>query len=105
MGYYNYSLFLYNQNRFEDSLNSINKALNIPSAPEGKNIKTKILERLNQTKMNLPILIKVFSYRKRLGKIFYYLSKVNDSEKDSKFIAALTYLPKNINQDLEIQTI
>ena len=39
LGYYNYSLFLYNQNRFEDSLNSINKALEIvPSAPEGKNI-------------------------------------------------------------------
>ena len=35
LGYYNYSLFLYNQNRFEDSLNSINKALEIvPNAPE-----------------------------------------------------------------------
>ena len=97
LGYYNYSLFLYNQNRFEDSLNFINKALEIvPSAPEGKNIKKKILERLTSNKDAYTNLDKVYLAieKKDWEKSFYYLSKVNDSEKDSKFIAALTYLPE-----------
>ena len=86
LGYYNYSLFLYNQNRFEDSLNSINKALEIvPSAPEGKNIKKKILERLTSNRDDSTNIDKVYLAieKKDWEKSFYYLSKVNDSEKDS----------------------
>jgi tetratricopeptide (TPR) repeat protein len=97
LGYYNYSLFLYNQNRFKESLNAINKALKIvPSAKEGKNIKHKILERLESYNDESTNLDKGYSAieKKDWEKSFYYLSKVNDSEKDSKFIAALTYLPE-----------
>ena len=97
LGFYNYSLFLYNQNRFEESLNVINKALKIvPSAPEGKEIKNKILERLSSNKgiknnlKNGYLAIEKEDWEKS----FYYLSKINDSEKNSQFIAAITYLPK-----------
>ena len=97
LGFYNYSLFLYNQNRFEESLNVINKALKIvPSAPEGKEIKNKILERLSSNKgiknnlENGYLAIEKEDWEKSS----YYLSKINDSEKNSQFIAAITYLPK-----------
>ena len=44
LGYYNYSLFLYNQNRFEESLKAIKKAQKIvPSAPEGEEIIINLL--------------------------------------------------------------
>ena len=43
MGYYNYALFLYNQNRFKEALETIKKAKNIiPYAPEAIEIEKKI---------------------------------------------------------------
>ena len=70
-------------------MNAINKALKIvPSAQEGKNIKHKILERLASYKDVSTNLDKGYLAieKKDWEKSFYYLSKVNDSEKNSKFI-------------------
>ena len=46
LGYYNYSLFLYNQNRFDESLKVIKKARNIvPHAPEAIEIGKKNIRK------------------------------------------------------------
>ena len=97
LGYYNYSLFLYNQNRFEESLKAIKKAQKIvPSAPEGEEIKNKILERLSSNKETTNNLENAYLAieNEDWERSFYHLSKIIDSKKNSKFIAAVTYLPE-----------
>lgn len=97
LGYYNYSLFLYNQNRFEESLKEINKALEIvPNAPEGLEIKMKLLQRNNSHQVNIDHISETYkAIELRNWELAYQsLSKCKDSEKDAKFIAAITYLPE-----------
>ncbi len=101
LGYYNYALFLYNQNRFQNSLEQINKALTIvPNAPEGLKVKKKLLERVSSNQNNINIISKAFKAIElaEWQAAYEILSKIKDSEKDAKFISAITYLPQNFQQ-------
>ncbi len=97
LGYYNYSLFLYNQNRFEEALEAVEKAKNIvPYAPEAIEIEKKILNRTSYNeKISDPFsLIYAAIDEKDWKSAFNYLIKYRDRQKDAKFIAAITYLPE-----------
>lgn len=97
LGYYNYALFLYNQNRFKEALETIKKAKNIiPYAPEAIEIEKKIL---NSTLYNEEIcdpLAPIYAAidKKDWTSAFNYLSQYKHKEKDAKFIAAISYLPE-----------
>lgn len=97
LGYYNYSLFLYNQNRFQEALEAVEKAKNIvPYAPEAIEIEKKILNRtLSNDGISDP-LSRIYAAidEKDWTTAFNYLNKYNEKEKDANFIAAITYLPE-----------